>query len=93
MAPILDNVLQLAGHPYFALLVAVLNFADTFVLVMPNDVLLIAAVSARPRAWFGIALLVASFSIFGASLFAMALQGYPDVIKDLMPGMWMWMSM
>lgn len=55
---------------WFAPLVAVLSAADAFLLVVPNEPILVAAVTARPKRWLSIGIWATVGSAVGAAVFA-----------------------
>lgn len=59
------------GKPWYPLLVSFLAFADAFVLTLPTDGFLVAAVMANKKRWCTIALVVSLGSTLGAWLLAL----------------------
>lgn len=90
---VLGSVLQYAQRPWFPALVAGLNFADTFTLVVPNDVLLVAAVSANRKRWISTALIVTLGAWLGAAVLCGLAMYNPDGIRRQFSSMfesWAW---
>mmetsp|Transcript_11942 Transcript_11942/g.15490 ORF Transcript_11942/g.15490 Transcript_11942/m.15490 type:complete len:180 (+) Transcript_11942:146-685(+) len=74
-----------AGEPWFPLFVGFCNMIDTFILVVPNDVLIGAAVLAQPHRWLYCALAQTLGCAIGCVLFCLLALYNPQGIKDNYP--------
>ncbi len=77
-------------------LLGLLAAADNFIVVIPNDGLLISSSMLRPRRWLSLAIWIAIGSTLGAFLLAVLIEahGMPWVL-ELIPGLdsssaWVW---
>jgi len=60
-----------AGEIWFPIVVGLCNAADTFILIVPNDVLIGAAVLAQPQRWLYCAIAQTLGCTLGCALFCM----------------------
>lgn len=70
---------QFADRPWYPLLIAVLSVLDNFLIVIPNDGILVASSMLVPKRWFIFALFVSVGSTLGSVLFSalVEMQGLP----------------
>lgn len=85
-----------ASRWWYPPLVALLAFADLFLLIIPTDGLIVSAVVLAPRRWFYTALITAVGSSLGSFALAAVLQakGLPFLLQ-ISPGLdhstaWLW---
>lgn len=71
--------------PWYPVLVGFLVAVDIFILISPNDVLLVSAVLAQPKRWFGISVLISIACIIGVAAFCAILLHDPDYIRASFP--------
>lgn len=74
-----------ASQEWFPWLVALLHALDTFILVVPNDFLIAAAVYARPKDWLWCAIVQTGGCGLGCVLFSLLAYYNPQGIKDSYP--------
>lgn len=87
---------QFADRPWYPLLISVLSVLDNFLIVIPNDGILVASSMLVPKRWFVFALFVSIGSTLGSVLFSLVVevQGLPWII-EYFPGInqtefWIW---
>eukprot|EP00924_Labyrinthula_sp_SR-Ha-C_P005308 snap_masked-scaffold_1-processed-gene-27.30-mRNA-1 protein AED:0.16 eAED:1.00 QI:0/-1/0/1/-1/1/1/0/165 len=85
MQDLVENVLKYSDTWYFPYIVAFLCFADTYILLVPNDILLAAAVAANPRKWPLCALLQTLAITFGCLSFSLLGINNIDQMKYYFP--------
>ncbi len=77
-----------ASSRWFTAIVAFLAAADAFVVFVPTDILLIAAVLARRKRWLAIALWVIVGSAIGAGVFGFLASKYgPAFVNYIFPSL------
>jgi membrane protein YqaA with SNARE-associated domain len=64
-----EDIVGYAGEPWFPLLVGLLHAADTFILIVPNEFFLAAAVLGQPKRWQYCAYVQTLGCTFGCLLF------------------------
>jgi membrane protein YqaA with SNARE-associated domain len=87
---ILRNLRSLQKHidrPWYLPTVALLAFADVFVMIIPTDALLVSAVLVKPRRWWLAGTLVALGSSLAALVLAGAVQWDLDGLTRLFPSL------
>lgn len=74
---------QFADRPWYPLLIAVLSVLDNFLIVIPNDGILVASSMLVPKRWFLFALFVSVGSTIGSILFCalVEMQGLPWIME------------
>ena len=82
-----DYTQRFVGRPWYPLLVAALNGADTFILIVPNDALMVSAILPRPRYWLRVAITCAVGSSLGALLMAYWLYYDAASVQALFPAL------
>jgi membrane protein YqaA with SNARE-associated domain len=88
-AAITQKAMKFARNPRFPWLVAACGFADMFLFIVPNDLLMMAEAAISPRRRFSSVILVATGSAFGAASFAYALRGGVRLVSATPPsGAW-----
>lgn len=87
---------QFADRPWYPLLISVLSVLDNFLIVIPNDGILVASSMLIPKRWFVFALFVSIGSTLGSVLFCLLveMQGLPW-IQEYYSGItetqiWLW---
>mmetsp|Transcript_18303 Transcript_18303/g.29776 ORF Transcript_18303/g.29776 Transcript_18303/m.29776 type:complete len:180 (+) Transcript_18303:46-585(+) len=81
----LDGLLVYSGSLWFPVLVALLHAADTFILFVPNDPLMIAAVAAKPSRWALVAFLQTAGCALGCVCFCAVALNDPQGLKERYP--------
>ena len=78
---------QFADRPWYPLLIAFLSTLDNFLIVIPNDGILVASSMIVPKRWFTFAIWVSIGSTIGSILFCLLVehQGLPWIL-DIYPG-------
>eukprot|EP01063_Lacrimia_lanifica_P021549 TRINITY_DN289_c0_g3_i1.p3 TRINITY_DN289_c0_g3~~TRINITY_DN289_c0_g3_i1.p3 ORF type:complete len:242 (+),score=92.99 TRINITY_DN289_c0_g3_i1:49-774(+) len=80
-----DGMLEQSGKMWFPVFVAFLYFMDTFVLVMPNDVFIVAAVAANKKRWFVVALLLTAACALACIVVYLIAMYDPDWLRKQFP--------
>lgn len=81
---------------WYAPLLGVLAALDNFIVVIPNDGLLISSAMLTPKKWIRLSFCVALGSTVGAAVLAWAIHHYGlNIVEELYPGiqstkMWTW---
>jgi len=74
-------------RPWYLPAVALLAFADIFIMIVPTDALLVTAVIFKPKRWWLAATLVAVGSALGALMLAGAVQWDLEGLARLLPSL------
>lgn len=87
---------QFADRPWYPFLISFLSVLDNFLIVIPNDGILVASSMLIPKRWFLFAVFVTIGSTLGSVLFTylVGMQGLPWIM-EYYPGItgttfWMW---
>lgn len=87
---------QFADRSWYPLLISFLSVLDNFLIVIPNDGILVASSMLIPKRWFTFALFVSVGSTLGSILFTLLVeaQGLPWIV-EFFPGInqsefWHW---
>lgn len=85
-ASLFNGARRFAAKPWYPFFVAFLNGADIYIMVVPNDALLISAVNASPQYWFFIGALVAAGTACGVgSLASLAMMFGTEWMRSSFP--------
>ena len=69
---------QFADRPWYPLLIAFLSTLDNFLIVIPNDGILVASSMIVPKRWFTFAIWVSIGSTIGSILFCLPIPFQPE---------------
>lgn len=84
---ILNQIQRYMEKPWYPVLVATVVGLDVFLLAVPNDILLISAVMAKPKRWLLTCLTICMGSTLGAALLCALLYWNPDAVRATFPGL------
>lgn len=87
MEAIKEEIVKHSQKVWFIFLVGFLHWADTFILVVPNDFLVVAAVVAQPKRWLLMAIVQTLGCLAGCLSFCALALYNPDGVKNRYPSL------
>lgn len=92
----LQNLEKNADRPWYPFILAALALVDLFIVIVPNDGIIVVSTASRPKKWFVFGLAMTMGSLVGSLLLALLTRHYGEAfINWLSPSLlssetWLW---